>query len=152
MTTNHVESPTEAPAKSNRQLLAKISNVPNLYRHSVNGTYYGIKKLGNKPKQRSLKTTDRKIAERKLAEWIKNLGKLDPEVENTTLGQLIEKFQAASVGKADGATDASIIKRLVETWKHGLDIRVRNIKPSHLDEWLAVSCKDGQWKNWTCER
>jgi hypothetical protein len=37
-----------------RQLLAKMPNVPCLYRHKINGTYYGIKKLKGKEKDRSL--------------------------------------------------------------------------------------------------
>ena len=51
-----------------RQLLAKIPNVPCLYRHRINGTYYGIKKLQGKEKDHSLDTTDRKLAERRLKE------------------------------------------------------------------------------------
>ncbi len=153
MTTNHIESTsganTEAERKSTRQNLAKIPNVPNLYRHKLNGTYYGIRKLGDKRKEHSLQTTDRKIAERKLAEWIKNLGKLDPEVENTTLDQLLDKFQASNVNNPDKATDESMVKRFKETWKSDLDIRVSKVKPSQLDEWLAVNCKAGDWKNTT---
>jgi integrase len=156
MATNHVETPemtaetsSEAGRKSTRQLLAKINNVPNLYRHTINGTYYGIRKLGNKRKEHSLATSDRKIAERKLAAWIKNLGKLDPEVEATSLNQLIEKFRAANVTNPDRGTDESMILRLKDTWAHDMDIRVSRIKPSHLDEWLAMQCKDGEWRNTT---
>ena len=152
MTTNHIESTetdTETTSKSTSQLLVKIPNFPNLFRHSVNGTYYGKRKVKGKPKCKSLKTTDRKIAERKLAEWLKNLDKLDPELEKTTFSQLIDKFLASTVGKPDAGTDASMIKRLRETWPHGMDIRVSNIKPSFLDAWLASNSKDGEWKNTT---
>jgi len=152
MATNHAETPKVTPEtvrKSTRQLLVKITNFPNLYRHTVNGTYYGIKKLGNKRKEHSLDTADRRIAERRLAAWIKNLGKLDPEVENTNLSQLIEKFQAGNVGRPDSGTDDSMVKRLTDTWTHGMDIRLSKIKPSHLDEWLAAQCKQGEWKNTT---
>lgn len=152
MTSNHIESTeadTETTRKSTSQLLVKIPNYPNLFRHSVNGTYYGRKKLGNKRKDHSLGTADRKIAERKLAEWVKNLDKLDPETEKTTLAQLIEKFNAANVGAADKGTNDSMIKRLTETWQHGMDIQVSKIKPSHLDEWLAANSKSAEWKNTT---
>jgi hypothetical protein len=54
----------------------KIPNCPNLFHHEINGKYYGRKKVGDKRKDHSLGTADRKIAERKLAEWIKGLGKL----------------------------------------------------------------------------
>ncbi len=129
---------------STRQLLDKIPNVPSLYRHSVNGTYYGIKKIAGKRKEHSLDTTDRKIAERKLRAWITGLGKIDTEAEKTTLAQLLEKFTTVRGGMSPSTkrTDASIIKNLKAHWKHGLDIRVSNIRPSMLDEWLATVEKD----------
>ncbi len=127
--------------QSTRQLLEKIPNFPCLYRHTLNETYYGIKKVSGKRKEHSLQTADRKIAERKLAEWVKNLDKIDSTAEKTTLKQLLAKFVASRQGKADStkATDASIQKRFEAEWKHGLDIRVSLIKPSHLDEWLAAN-------------
>jgi integrase len=155
MTTNHdFEDGSTAigGAKTTRQLLDKIPNFPCLYRHSLNGTYYAIKKHEGKRKEHSLQTTDRKIAERKLADWIKGLDKLDVEAEKTTLATLLDKFTLAYSGKASKtvATNASIIKRFKETWTHGLDIRVSKVKPSHLDEWLAVN--SGDWKHSTYNR
>ena len=82
---------------STRQLLVKIPNYPGLYRHTVNQTYYGIKKIAGKRKEHSLDTADRKIAERRLKEWIETLDKIDAEAEKTTLDQLIEKFSKAVV-------------------------------------------------------
>ena len=108
--------------------------------------------MSGKRKEHSLRTTDRKIAERKLAEWIKNLSKIDSTVEKTTLSQLIEKLIAGRQGKSDStkATDASIIKRFKTEWKYGLDIPVSQIKPSHLDEWLASN--EGRLKHSTYNR
>jgi integrase len=125
--------------KSTRQLLDKIPTVQCLYRHKLNGTYYGIKKHSGKRKEHSLQTADRKIAERKLAEWTKGLDKIDSTAETMTLIQLLDKFVAGRQGKSEStiATDASIIARFKEQWKHGLDIRVSRIRPSFLDEWLA---------------
>ena len=73
---------------------AKVPNVPGLYRNTSNGTYHGCKKVEGRRKERSLGTTDRKIAERRLKEWIANLGKVDSSVEKTTLKQLCERFVA----------------------------------------------------------
>jgi len=125
---------------STRQLLVKIQNVPCLYRHSINETYYARKKVAGKHKEHSLDTTDRKIAERKLRAWITDLTKLDTEAGKTTLGQLLEKFTTVRSGMKPSTvrTDASIIRNLKSHWKHGLDIRVSNIRPSMLDEWLAT--------------
>ena len=109
--------------------MEKIPNFPCLYRHNRNANYYGIKKVAGKRKEHSLKTTDRKIAERKLAEWIKNLDKIDSTTEKTTLKQLLAKFVASRKGKSDStkSTEASIIKRFKAGWKHGLDILVSQI-------------------------
>ena len=122
-----------------RQLLAKIPNVPCLYRHRINGTYYGIKKLQGKEKDHSLDTTDRKLAERRLKEWINGLDKLDAEAQKTTLEELLSKFQNIRQGmsKSTNDTELGMINKLRASWKYGLDIRVSDIKPSMLDEWLA---------------
>jgi integrase len=138
--------------QSTRQLLEKLPNVPCLYRHKLNDTYYGIKKVSGKRKEHSLQTTDRKIAERKLAEWIKGLGKLDAEAEKTSLQKLLEKFVSANQGKSAStqATNASIIKKFKVGWQHGLDIRVSRIKPSYLNEWLAAN--EGRLKHTTYNR
>ena len=49
---------------------AKIPQHQCLYRHTLSGRYYAIKKLFGKRREASLLTTDRKIAERRLNEWI----------------------------------------------------------------------------------
>ena len=119
--------------------MAKIPNVPCLYRHKINGNYYGIKKINGKEKDHFLDTCDRKEAERNLKDWIEQLGKLDAEAQKTTLDQLLQKFEKIRLGKSKSTKDAEagMIKKLKSFWKHGLDIRVADIKPSMLDEWLA---------------
>ena len=62
----------------------KVANFPGLYRHARSGRYYACKKLGGIRRERSLQTTDRKIAERRIKEWIGNMDKVDAEVEKTT--------------------------------------------------------------------
>jgi integrase len=127
------------PRRSTRQLLEKIPNYPGFYRHAINKTYYGIKKIAGKRKEHSLETNDRKIAERRLKEWIGGLDKIDSELEKTTLVELIDKFVKTRQGKAakTKATEQWIIKKIKAEWEHGLDIRVSRVRPSMLDEWLA---------------
>jgi len=71
--------------KSTRQLLRKVQGIQWLYRHNVNERYYAIKKIHGKRKEHSLGTTDRKIAERRLKKWIKNLEEIDSASEKMTL-------------------------------------------------------------------
>ncbi len=124
---------------STRQLLDKIPNYACLYRHRISGEYYGIKKSAGKRKEHSLGTADRKIAERRLKVWLASLESVDRESEKTTLQQLLDKFIASNQGKSakTRATNQSIINQLARTWWPGLDIRVSDIRPSHLNEWLA---------------
>ena len=64
---------------STRQLLKKVPNVPCLYRHKLNLRYYGIKSVRGKLISEALRTehgepiTDRKIAERRLKEWVESV-------------------------------------------------------------------------------
>jgi hypothetical protein len=129
-----------SPTKSTRQQLVKVAQVTCLYRHSLSGRYYGIKKVSGKRKEHALATAGRKLAERRLRKWIADLGKTDAAMEHLTLRELIAKLQKAHHGKAakTRATEASIIRKLDETWPHDLDMRVGDVRPSHLNEWLAL--------------
>ncbi len=101
----------------------KVANVAGLYRRDV-----------------SLRTTDRQIAERRMRDWVRNIDRVDHEKERTTFAELINIFIATNRGKSKSTqtTHSSIIKLLRRTWRPGLDIEVREIRPSHLDEWLAL--------------
>ncbi|MDP9098411.1 MAG: hypothetical protein M3N48_05380 [Verrucomicrobiota bacterium] len=59
----------------------KVPHVPGLYRQVVSGRYYGVKKLHGRRRERSLRTADRKIAERRLRDWVANLHRTDREKE-----------------------------------------------------------------------
>jgi integrase len=128
-----------APTVARAATYLKVANFPGLYRHSRSGRYYGCKKLGGKRREHSLKTCDRKLAERRLKEWMGNLDRVDAEVEKTTLGQLIQRFLMVTGGMAHNThvTNNAIINHFLAWWPHGRDFQVRQIRPSMLDEWLA---------------
>ena len=69
-----------------------------------------------------------------------------------SLAELIRKFEAARKGKSEQTknTDRSILNALEETWPHGLTIQVAEIRPSHLEEWLAKH--EARIKNTTFNR
>jgi integrase len=137
-TTGLTQNGTQARL-STRQALVKVANVPCLYRHSLNGTYYAIKKLKGEKKQHSLDTTDRKIAERRLKTWLANLDKLDSTAEKTTLEKLLTKFAESRAGLADKTvqTETWLANTFRETWGYGMDLRVSQVRPSMLDTWLS---------------
>jgi len=118
----------------------KVSGCIGLYRHTVTGRYYGVKKLHGKKREHSLATTDRKIAERRLREWIANFEKVDCEVEKMTLKQLSQRFIATNQGKSQSSRETikGVITDFESWWPHGMDFQVRHVRPSHLEEWLAM--------------
>ena len=112
----------------------KVANYLGLYRHARSGRYYACKKLNGVRRECSLRTSDRKIAERRLKEWIGNLDKVDAEVEKTTIGQLIQRFLVVTGGMAHNThvTNNAIINEFLRWWPHGKDYQVRQIRPSML--------------------
>lgn len=56
-----------------------------LYRHTSSGTYYGLVKRSGKQYRRSLKTNDRKLAERSLADFRQKIDRLDHTKTRSTL-------------------------------------------------------------------
>jgi len=130
----------------------KVPNCPGLYRHSRSGRYYGFCKVSGKRFERSLRTTDRFIAERRLDDWKRSLRLLDREVERLTLRGLIQKFVSINQGKSvkTRQTNRSIINKIEHCWPNGIDVEVRQIKPSHLEIWLALHEK--RLKNTTYNR
>jgi len=144
VTTYFQKTKTEPQKSSHNSEYVKIPHVPGLYRHTKSGRYYGEKKVKGKRKERSLGTTDRRIAETRLKVWIANLGKVDTEVEKTTLKQLIQRFKSVTQGKSDStiATVNSILKEMLISFSEkGAAIEIRSIRPSELEAWLALSCK-----------
>lgn len=129
-----------APPASSAPTYLKVANYPGLYRHARSGRYYACKKLGGIRRERSLGTCDREIAKRRLREWSDNLARVDAEVEKTTLGELIARFEAVngSAPRNTVVTTNAIIQCFLRWWPHGTDFQVRHIRPSSLDEWLAL--------------
>src|SRR3954464_10617083 len=85
-------SPKESTAsKTQTQALVKVAE--NLYRSDSSGVYYSLFKRGGKQFRKSLKTDDRKLAERRLAEV---RGKVDNLVSTgdakLTFWQVAEKY------------------------------------------------------------
>lgn len=130
---------SQTPETTSKSEYVKVPNVMGLYRHIKSGRYHGCKNVAGKRKEKSLGTTDRKIAERRLKEWIANLGKVDVEVEKMTLSELHQRFLAISQGKSESTLCINrAITKEFEGWWRGQDPQVRSIRPSHIEEWLAI--------------
>ena len=140
---NRIDS---AAKRNTSQLLRSIPNVPCLKRHEINGNYYAVKKIRGKIKTHALRSErgiairDRKLAERKLREWLDGLEReeLSP-AQPINFGELLEKYRAVNAGKSP-KTKGNIewaINTLRKSWKRGFDIPVATILASDVSSWLA---------------
>lgn len=124
---------------SARDFLENVA--PNLYRHSGNSTYYGLKKVNGNNKTHALGTTDRKTADRLLRDWIGGLESADVAKSDMTLDMLLAKFIAVRVGMAPGTlkNEASMIKVFRATFPKPMTALVARVTTADIKEWLAAA-------------
>jgi integrase len=142
MTSQHPETATVTQAPR----LQKIETLPNLYRlllpgdkpNKPTGFYYALVKRGGKQFRRSLKTADRKLAERRLAELKNKVGNLVGSDEaGVSFDEAAERWLVLT---AHELKPRSLERR--RTSLKGLSpffrgLALRNITKAHCERWLT---------------
>jgi integrase len=110
-----------------------------LYRYSSNGVYYARIKREGKEIRRSLRTTDRELAKRKLRDLKNEEGQIDASQSKLTLRELCDQWlETIQNSKPKTLEQKSYVAaRIKEYWPTGGLIQVSKIKPSDCDKWLA---------------
>lgn len=110
----------------------------NLYRLESSGKYYGLLKRAGKQFRRSLKTKDRKLAERRLAELRQQIGNISLSEDGTASFEDVARrwvettrpsLKESSVGRRE-----TCIKNLAPFFK---GIGIRNATTWHCERWLT---------------
>ncbi len=110
----------------------------NLYRLETTGGYYALLKTGSKQIRRSLKTGDRKLAERRLAEFRKDVGNLRitpdsslpyREIANRWLAATRHALKAASIRRREGC--------IIATAPFFEGLAIRNVGREHVERWVT---------------
>jgi integrase len=111
----------------------------NLYRYSSGGVYYARFRQRGKEIRRSLRTTDRESAKRRLQEHIEKASKIDSKSGKMSLRELVRLHEEslAQFAPRTVASRRSILKQFKETWPHGLDIPLSTISSGQLALWLG---------------
>lgn len=111
----------------------------NLYRYSSSGVYYARFRNRGKSIHRSLQTTDRELAKRRLQEEIDKAAKVDLKLSKLTLAELLRQYEEkiAQYAAKTTATRRSILKIFKDTWPHGLEVPIKNVSAGQLELWLA---------------
>jgi hypothetical protein len=109
----------------------------NLYRLESSGGYYALLKRGGKQFRRSLKTKDRKLAERRLGELRQKVGSLQISSEaNLTFVQTANYWLGTIKHSLSSGT---VLRR--EMYIKGLtpflgSLTIRNVRPEDCDRWV----------------
>ena len=110
-----------------------------LYRSTASSVYFAHVRIHGKLFRASLRTTDRKLAERRLLDFRRHKEKIDPRRARTTFGELCDEYgdTLAQFSKSSQKAKTGILARLKSEWPHGAQQSVADIKPSDCDRWLA---------------
>ncbi len=143
MTLNHPET---IPVTEPQPQLEKIERLPNLYRlrlpgdkpNKPTGFYYAVIKRSRKQFRRSLKTADRKLALRRLAELKNRIGNLVASDESgLSFEETAERWLAVT---AHELKPRSLERRRTSLKGFSLFFRglaLRNVTKAHCERWLT---------------
>jgi integrase len=137
MKTRHTPLPTEGEQAGTLRRVAS-----NLYRMEPYGTYYAVNKKDGKQFRQSLKTKDRKLAERRLREVMEKVERLKAGTGRLTFGEIAKQFIGSELAARDlkrqSRADCLVrIASLQRTWR-GLSLTpVRDIKTKDCEQWFA---------------
>lgn len=102
--------------------------------------YYARIKRNGKEIRQSLKTQDRALAKRRLADKQREVESLDLTAGKITVDELLRRF-LLMLENYDRSTVEKLhylAERFKTTWKPGLRQQVRDVRPSHVLEWLGT--------------
>jgi integrase len=120
-----------------------------LYRYSSNGVYYARFKSGGKEIRCSLRTADRKLAERNLAEKKRQQSQIDPGKSRMTLAELCDIYVRTVQRQKPTTVEQKtlIAERIKAHFPTGSNIQVSKIKPTDIKLWLARYTFGAAWRN-----
>jgi integrase len=110
-----------------------------LYRYSPNAVYYARIKIDGKEIKRSLGTTDRTLARRKLSALKDELRQIDRSHGRVTLTDLCDRYLKTVQHQKPKTVERKtfIVGRIKTDWPTGKLTQVGKIKPSDVDLWLS---------------
>jgi integrase len=110
-----------------------------LYRYLSSGVYYARLKRPGKEIRRSLRTTDKELAKRRLADLRNEQAEIDPASEKMSLRELCERFLETIQHQKPKTVERKtlIVRRIKQDWPTGDLTQVRKAKAMDVDRWLS---------------
>jgi integrase len=119
--------------------LEKVRGTEGLYRYPSNDKYYARFVVNGKELRRSLGTTDRALAKRKLLQMRETAKRIDPAAERLTLAGLCDRYLSTTqnLRPKTVAQKMYVVARIKEEWPGGSDVLIRKVLPSHAQTFLS---------------
>jgi len=110
-----------------------------LYRYESSGTYYAVVRHQGKLIRRSLHTQDRAHAKRLLADFRRDLAKVNLKGNRCTLLELADRYLDTVKSQSAKTLEAKqlVVRHLKSDWPGGCDVQIKDIRPSSVKTWLA---------------
>ena len=110
-----------------------------LYRYTPTGMYYGRFEVAGKEVRRSLETTDRALAKRRLAAKRDELARVNLAAGKSSLGDLIDRYMATVQNQKPKTVrrKRDIAVRVKADFPGGVAVPITKVKASDVSAWLA---------------
>src|SRR5439155_26337908 len=109
-----------------------------LYCYQPTGIYFARVRFGGKLYRRALKTTDYKLARRKVAEFRNDLEHTDASKGKTSFAKVLDAYEATLTGA--GSTlekKRAVVAKLRATWFGLGTLALRTVATSQVSAWLS---------------
>ena len=109
-----------------------------LYRYSSNGVYYARFESRGKEIRRSLGTTDRATAKRKLGDLQRDLARMDLTAGKCSLAEMCDRYMATVQHQKPKTVErkAAIAARIKRDFPGGADVSITKVVASKVQAWL----------------
>jgi len=130
---------TNEPAKG-KYPVTKIKRHTGLYRYERTGEYHARVRVGGKSHRCKL-GTDFELAKRRLADFRRDLERIDASKGNTSFAEVLDEYSATRTGSHStlGLSNRGV-EKLKQTFPGSATQPLRDIKPSQFERWLAQYC------------
>lgn len=132
---------TSTPAGPEKAVTARFRKVAEcLYRYEPSGVYYVIAKRRGKQFRRSLKTNDRPLAMRRLAEFRARIGSMGGAKASSPVGfdALAEQWLRSVQGRLKPSSAQRRVTSVIQLRRFFGGKVARNITPRECDEWASA--------------
>ena len=111
-----------------------------LHRYTSNGTYYACVQKEGKEFRRSLRTTDRAVARRKLADFQREIIYTLPGANRMMVAQLADLSLATQqhLERSTRKDKGRIVRRIKDSWPGSSNQLLDKVRSSHVEGWLSA--------------